>query len=198
MRNLVWVIIAAAIVMGGYMLATGRTLTDIATGTPQEQPASPQTDAVDEAATPTQTVEETAQEVEDTAENVVDAVTQAGEDAVEAAEQAVDEAAQAITDTAQDAVDTATQAVEDAAAVADDAATGVTETVTETVEQVATDLEQLLTVDGFDFDQVKEVIEGSDLSNTQKMLLTQAVQAAQDSPELLDAALQQLREALNL
>lgn len=59
-------------------------------------------------------------------------------------------------------------------------------------------VEQLLSVDGFDLDKVTEMVEGSELGAVQKTLLTKGLKSAQDNPELLKAALDKIREALNM
>jgi len=56
----------------------------------------------------------------------------------------------------------------------------------------------LLTADGFDLDQVVELISGSSLADTQKLMLTTAVKQAKDNPELLTVALDQVKTALGL
>ena len=56
----------------------------------------------------------------------------------------------------------------------------------------------LLTPEGFDYDSVIEAIEGSELSPVQKTVLTTTLQKAKDSPELLSAALDQVKAALGL
>ena len=55
---------------------------------------------------------------------------------------------------------------------------------------------EALTVEGFDLTQVQTLIEGSDVSPLQKTMLLEGVKAAQDSPELLRAALEAARAAL--
>ena len=56
----------------------------------------------------------------------------------------------------------------------------------------------LLSPDGFDAEKVIEMIDGSDLSGVQKTALTAAVNGAKDNPELLEATLTRLKEALGL
>ena len=55
-----------------------------------------------------------------------------------------------------------------------------------------------MTLDGFDLDKVAEFIDGSDLGAIQKTSLKTGLQAAQDNPELLEKALDAVKEALNM
>jgi hypothetical protein len=84
----------------------------------------------------------------------------------------------------------------------------VTEAVTETVAEAATEaavesvadasVADLLTTDGFDLDKVTDLISGSDLDTLKKTALTEGVKAAMNNPELLQAALDQVKSALGM
>jgi 23S rRNA A1618 N6-methylase RlmF len=56
----------------------------------------------------------------------------------------------------------------------------------------------VLTVEGFDYEKVKTMIDESDLGAVQKTLMSEAIKKAQDNPELLKAALEKLRAAMKL
>ncbi|MEP5091905.1 MAG: hypothetical protein ABJR23_20965, partial [Paracoccaceae bacterium] len=58
--------------------------------------------------------------------------------------------------------------------------------------------ETLLTVEGFNFDKVSQMIDGSSLSDVQKTTLKSTLDSAQSNPQLLDGALQQVKAALGL
>jgi hypothetical protein len=59
-------------------------------------------------------------------------------------------------------------------------------------------MSEALTLEGFDYETVTTMIADSDLSQTQKTVLTSALDAAKDSPAMLKAALDQVKAALNL
>ena len=61
--------------------------------------------------------------------------------------------------------------------------------------EISTEAEAL-TVAGFDLEKVTDMIDNSELPATQKLLLSSALQKAQDDPEVLQATLVQLRNAL--
>ena len=56
----------------------------------------------------------------------------------------------------------------------------------------------LLKPENFSLDKVLELVEGSDLGVMQKTLLKTAIEKAKDSPELLQAALEQVKAALKI
>ena len=66
------------------------------------------------------------------------------------------------------------------------------------VEDATTPVADLLTVDGFDADQVMELLDDSDVSTLEKTTLGAALDAAKDNPELLATVLEQLKAALGL
>ena len=59
-------------------------------------------------------------------------------------------------------------------------------------------MSDLLTTDGFDFDKIKGLIDGSDLDGLKKTLLVGALDQAKNNPDLLKAALDQVKSALGL
>jgi hypothetical protein len=149
---------------------------------------------------------------------VADSVTETATDAVETATDAVETATDAVTGTvagaADEAVtDVATEATESAtdvgAAVAEQT-DAVTSSAAEVASEAATDVVDgaattamdaaagLLTADGFDLDQVVDLISGSSLADSQKMVLSTAVTQAKDNPALLGVALDQVKSALGL
>ncbi|MEL7125862.1 MAG: hypothetical protein AAGK30_06510, partial [Pseudomonadota bacterium] len=75
-------------------------------------------------------------------------------------------------------------------------ATEGTETVTDTGDGAG--IAQLLTTDGFDFDQVIEMIDGSEMNTLQKTSLKTGLEQARDNPELLQGVLDQIRSAMGL
>ena len=56
----------------------------------------------------------------------------------------------------------------------------------------------LLTVDGFDFDQVIELIDASDIGVIQKGALKAGIEGARNNPDQLSTLLEQVRQALGL
>ncbi len=124
MKNLVWIIIAAVIAIGGYMLYSGRSVQEIAT------------EAADAVNAPEALESATAAVGE-----AVDATEGAVADAVDATAEAAEAAADAVTEAASDAAtavaDTATAATEAAAEAASDAATAVSETASEATDAAA-------------------------------------------------------------
>ncbi|MDE0852485.1 MAG: hypothetical protein OSA94_15175, partial [Yoonia sp.] len=68
------------------------------------------------------------------------------------------------------------------------------------VEEAAAEatVADLLTVDGFNFEKVQELLDGSELGTLQKTALTTGLSAVKDNPELLGNVLTQIREALGL
>lgn len=204
MKNLLWVVLAAIVLIGGYVLVTGKSPSEIietdnatAVETPETLP-----DATDEAAqegaeapdaaaedavSPDEAVaDETATE-ESPADEAADAADDAaaGDDAATEAESAEDEAA-------TDAVDTVT---------GDDAADETAVEADEADDAAAADEAEAngpLSVQGFDMAAAAQMIDGSSLSETQKMALKATLQQAQDNPEMLKAAIEQTRAALGM
>ena len=162
-------------------------------------------------------VEDAVETTIEAAQDAVDSSTDAAEDAVENAQDAVKEAADAVKDVveqagaeaaeqagavaeaAEDSVGSATETVSEAAESATEAVEGAMEAATDAAPgSNSSDIATLLTPEGFDYDAVIETIEASDLTQFQKTALTTTVEKAKDSPELLSAALDQVKAALGL
>lgn len=155
MRNLVWVALAAAVLLGGYVLFTGKSVTEVVggatdTATGIEAPAALEdagaavgaateqaADAVKEAATDaTEAVTDAAAAVEAGTEAAVEAVSEAAGDAATAASDAAADAAAAAADTASDAAAAAVEAVTETAT---DAANAAAEAVDPAATTATTD-----------------------------------------------------------
>ncbi len=148
-------------------------------------------DAVEEA---TEAVEEAVEETVEAVEETVEEATTATEEAVEETVEAAEEATTAVEETATEAETAVEGAADEAAATADAAASEVADAA----ETATGGLGDLLTVDGFDYDQVIAAIDGSDLSDFRKASLRTAITSARDNPELLQNALASVRTALGL
>ena len=179
MKNLLWIVVAAVIAGGGYMLYSGsspKELMDTAT------------DVVNAPA-------------------ALEAASNAVGDAVDATEGAVDGAVDAASDaTASSAEAATTEAATDTAAAADETATdavagtaeAVTDTAAATAEAASGGMADLLSVDGFDLDKVSEMIDGSEIGAFQKTALKTALEKAKDNPEVLQTVLDKIKEAAGL
>ena len=175
MKNLLWIVVAAVVVGGGYMLYSGsspKELMDTAT------------DVVNAPA-------------------ALEAASNAVGDAVDATEGAVDGAVDAASDaTASSAEAATTEAATDTAAAADetakDAVAGTTEAAAATTEAASGGMADLLSVDGFDLDKVSEMIDGSEIGAFQKTALKTALEKAKDNPEVLQTVLDKIKEAAGL
>ena len=109
------------------------------------------------------------------------------------------ESAEAATEAAEATAESTTEAAEattEATAEAADKTAEATESAVEGVSEA--EAEELLTVDGFNFDKVVEMIDGSELGVLEKTTLKAGLDQVKDNPELLGDALAKLREALNL
>ena len=174
-------------------------------------------DATNEAATALDTAtDEAASAVEaarETAASAVTDATDAANDAATAASDAAEDAAEGAVETATDAATAVSDAVDQATSAAQDAVTSVTEgaedalaAVNEAVTPDAGDAAvanadidtELFTTDGFDYDRVVELIEGSSLRETQKENLSAALTEARDNPVVLETVLDQIKQAMDL
>ena len=168
MKNLLWIVVAAVVVGGGYMLYSGsspKELMDTAT------------DVVNAPA-------------------ALEAASNAVGDAVDATEGAVDGAVDAASDaTASSAEAATTEAATDTAAAADETAT---DAVAGTAEAASGGMADLLSVDGFDLDKVSEMINDSEIGAFQKIALKTALEKAKDNPEVLQTVLDKIKEAAGL
>ena len=179
MKNLLWIVVAAVVVGGGYMLYSGSS--------PKEL-MDTVTDLVNAPA-------------------ALEAASNAVGDAVDATEGAVDGAVDAASDaTASSAEAATTEAATDTAAAADETATdavagtaeAVTDTAAATAEAASGGMSDLLSVDGFDLDKVSEMIDGSEIGAFQKTALKTALEKAKDNPEVLQTVLDKIKEAAGL
>lgn len=214
------VLLAAA---AAYLFYTSQTADgpEVAVETPavETQPApAPETteetveEAVDEA---TEEAAEVGQAMQDAAADAVDATQDAARDAAEAVEEQVGNAVDAATEMANDAATAIGQAADEASEaasnVANDAATALapeTEAVssetspagTATTGTALTDAEAevALSAETFDYDRAVQVIDNSDISETQKTMLKSGLDQARNNPALLENLLQQARTALGL
>ncbi|WP_192967001.1 hypothetical protein [Phycobacter azelaicus] len=175
--------------------------------TPVEQVETAVEDAVETTTEAAQDAVDTATEAaEDAVENAQDAVKEAADAVKDVVEQAGAEAAEqagAVAEAAEDSVGSATETASEAAESATEAVEGAMEAATDAAAEAApgsnsSDIATLLTPEGFDYDAVIEAIEASDLTQFQKTALTTTVEKAKDSPELLSAALDQVKAALGL
>tara|TARA_B110000879_G_scaffold82047_1_gene113942 strand:+ start:99 stop:605 length:507 start_codon:yes stop_codon:yes gene_type:complete len=168
MKNLLWIVVAAVVVGGGYMLYSGSS--------PKEL-MDTVTDVVNAPA-------------------ALEAASNAVGDAVDATEGAVDGAVDAASDaTASSAEAATTEAATDTAAAADETAT---DAVAGTAEAASGGMADLLSVDGFDLDKVSEMIDGSEIGAFQKTALKTALEKAKDNPEVLQTVLDKIKEAAGL
>jgi len=203
MKNLIVVIVLVAAAAVAYFVFTGQEA---------EEPSAMKDAMSDAAEAATEAAESAVEAAGDAAEEAgaaVEAVTEAAEGAVEATTEAVEGAADAATEAAEGAVEAATEAASEAVEGATDAVTeaateaaeGATETATEAVESAteeAGSMMDLLTPEGFDFDKVVEMVDGSDLDPLKKTTLKTALESAKDNPELLSSVLDQIKGALGL
>lgn len=171
--------------------------------TPVEQVETAVEDAVETTTEAAQDAVDTATEAaEDAVENAQDAVKEAADAVKDVVEQAGAEAAEqagAVAEAAEDSVGSATETASEAAESATEAVEGAMEAATDAAPgSNSSDIATLLTPEGFDYDAVIEAIEASDLTQFQKTALTTTVEKAKDSPELLSAALDQVKAALGL
>lgn len=188
MKNLLWIIVAAVVLLGGYMLFTGKSVDDVmqGVGDKAEQTGAPA--AVEDATKAAGEAAEKAKEAAtEAAEKAKEAATEAAEKAKEAASEAVDAAKNA----AESATDAAKKAVTDTTTAPATTATGTAAT---TPAQSGVPAE--LTADGFDLAKARSFIEGSSLGDTQKAYLIQGLEAAQNNPETLSTALDAAKKAL--
>ena len=91
------------------------------------------------------------------------------------------------------------EAAEGAADAATEEAAAATEEAAGTAAaEGGMDLSELLTAEGFDAEQIVTAIESSELGQVQKTALTAAVNQAAENPELVEATLTRLKEALGV
>ena len=206
MKNLVWIVVAVAVLGGGYLLITGKSVTDVVEEVSQGEIDAPE--ALEEAKTTAgeaaDTVTEAAQEAAEAAGDAAGAAVEAAEEAAGAAEDAVTGATDAAGDAADAATDTSGEPAEAGAETVDGApdpaADAVPEDSTESLPepeaQDAGRTPDALTAEGFDMERALNLIKGADLGAMQENLLIEGIKAAKDNPDLLRGALETAREAL--
>ena len=131
----------------------------------------------------------------------VEAAQEGATSAVEAAQATASDAVNAVTEGASDlATEAQTEAQDAAQATADAVTEAVTPEITAdaTAEAEAATPSELLTPEGFNYDRVIEMIDGSELDPLKKTAVKSAITQARDNPELLKSALQAARSALGL
>ncbi|MFK7745627.1 MAG: hypothetical protein AB8B47_11275 [Roseobacter sp.] len=178
MKNALWIMSAVIIGGGGYLFfAPDRTPEPVALAEAPQVEQVVETPQVVEEVAPVQTVTEQLEEV----------ITAATAEDSSIEEQAADVVAM-LQDKAEEAAAGASSLGEQAQALVSD---GV-----DAAREGAAKIPEYLTFEGFDLEKVKEFVDGSELSSTQKAFLTTAVTKAQESPEVLKAALSQVQQAL--
>jgi vacuolar-type H+-ATPase subunit H len=169
MKYVIGIVVAAAVGVGGYVLFFQQgDCADGGTGPDCAQVAP-------------DTAMETAQE----------AVKDAGQDAATAVEKAVKDAAESASDMVGTALD-------DAGKTAGEVGDAAGQAASDMARDAAASATRLLTVEGFDLDGVKDLIDSAPLEAATKSTLKSAVQAAAQSPVLLQPALDQVKAALGL
>ncbi|WP_197916521.1 hypothetical protein [Thiosulfatihalobacter marinus] len=169
MKYVIGIVVAAAVGVGGYVLFFQQgDCPDGGTGPDCAQVAP-------------DTAMETAQE----------AVKDAGQDAATAVEKAVKDAAESASDMVGTAMD-------DAGKTAGEVGDAAGQAASDMARDAAASATRLLTVEGFDLDGVKGLIDSAPLEAATKSTLKSAVQAAAQSPFLLQPALDQVKAALGL
>jgi len=132
------------------------------------------------------------------ADDAVDSAAEAADDAMDSAAEAADDAMDSTAEAVEETGDEAVEAVEDTTEQATDDAAAMTEESADAAAGAEGGAPEALTVDGFDFDKAAEMIDSSEIGDTQKTLLKTGLNQAKDNPELLEAALDKVREALGL
>jgi len=181
MRNLLWVVVAGLVIGAGYIVFTGKSLRELI-GQVQDA-GQPAVEASGEVEAATNAVQEAAQEGADAAAGM-------SEEAADAAQ----DAANSITDAAEGAADTASEAAEETVNSVSEAAGQAVDAL----EEAAGGAGEWLTPEGFDLDKALDLIENSDLGGLKKTALAESIKAAAEDPDLLNAALASVREALGL
>lgn len=188
MKNLIWVVIAVAVAVVGYVVLGPKETAEIVPDSVTVPDVAAEveavvTDVVEGAQAVATDAEEAVEEAADVVTTEVEAAVSEATDAVEAQVEAVTEQVDAVTEQAdtmsEEAVDTAGTAVEEAASS-------------------ASDMASLFTVAGFDLDKVSGLIDSSTLGELQKTTLKTGLESAQNNPEVLTQVLGQAKSALGL
>ncbi|TNJ42817.1 hypothetical protein FGE21_10830 [Phaeobacter sp. B1627] len=152
-------------------------------------------------------VEEAVTEAEDAVTEAEEVLQDAGDAAAEALEDAVEdieeqatalgaEASSAVESAQEGLSDALSDAVSDALPEGDTSASASVEAEAGVAADGADTAASFLTADGFNYDKVIEMIDGSDLDPLKKVAVKSAITQARDNPELLKVALEQARSAL--
>ncbi|GGD41427.1 hypothetical protein [Sinisalibacter lacisalsi] len=198
--NKTWItlILLIAVAIGGYAwwatqdgnLTEDETpvMTPEATEPADEPEAEPEADEdasmLDDA---TGAAQDAADAMADTASDATDAMNDAASDAVDSAMDTAGEAA-------SDAMDSMSDAVDDTADTTGETAAEAAETGTESAMSIT----DLLTVENFDAEKITMMIDQSDLGEAQKATLKSAVESAGDSPEEIEAVIDQIKQAMGI
>jgi hypothetical protein len=204
MKNaLVTIIILAAIGLGGYVWYIDRMggpgMSTETAGDAVEDAAKAAKGAID---TVTEAAGEAADKaavaIKETAEGSVDAAKDAAGQAESAAESAAGTAAETAGDAAESARDAADAAVQSAGDTAESAAETAEGAVDSARQALTPDETGLITPEGFDADRAIEMIDNSDLGPDAKAALKSSVEAARNTPEMVEGVVQQIRSELGL
>ena len=187
MKNLIWVVVVAGVAVAGYVLFGKSSGEDIV----EEAPVA----AVEK---PAEVVEEKAEEAADAVTDAVEELKDKAESVVEEAEAKAEEAMDAVKEEAEAAVSDAKEKAEEMASDAMEKVTDATVGVADATEGTAMSAVDFLSAENFSMEKVSELISGSDLDALQKTALAKAVEAAQNNPDLLQAALDKVKDALGL
>ncbi|WP_187430412.1 hypothetical protein ROLI_019820 [Roseobacter fucihabitans] len=152
MKNLIWVLVAAVILGGGYYLISGQrvdeAVREVITTEPDTDTAQAVPEVDDTAAQAEVVLDNAASDasgtVESTAEDIATAAGDAVEDAVETMADVVDEATAAVSQAADEAAEQAADLAQEATAATEEAATTAGEALTEMVQDASEAGENLL------------------------------------------------------
>ena len=189
-RGIIAVVVLALIGVGGYVwMNKGGDAMEAVKGV-----AGDATSAVEGA------VEATTEAASDAASTATEAVTETVEATTEAAAEAVEGAVDAATDTAAAAAEATTEAASTAVEAATDTTVAATDTAAAATEETGAmaGMADLLTVDGFDYDKVVEMVDGSELGGIAKTTLKAGLDKAKDNPELLSGILDKVKAAMGM
>ncbi len=218
MKNLLWIALAVIVLIGGYVIVTGDNPADMI-DTTDETIVTP--DALDESAAEVEAEADAAvADVDAAADEAVDEADAAADEAgaeINAAGDEIDAAADDAMNTAEETAgdaaneieqgaDAAAEGIEDAAGATADTAEDAADAVTDGADDVVTvidadtaaDAPPALRVDTFDMDEAVQIIDNSDMEDTQKDVLKTALRQAQDDPGKLETALEQVRSAMGM
>lgn len=220
MKAVIWVVGAIVALGGGYYLYKGQQSADMPTaeiasvpeaGTPdtgksakkfEDSLKSALKEITDKAEDTVDEAKIAAESVKQSAEKALDETTQSAKVAAEAASEAIEAAKDEASASASDALaavgESANKAASDAAAVASQAASDATETMSGAADKAASSLTDWLTVEGFDYEKVVEMIDTSEMAETVKSAFKEGLDKARNSPEMLQNVLDQIKSALNV